>query len=234
VQPLQELIQYLESEKDTLTRLIDESLAEHDYLSVHHHSQALYRVNNQLKTLYNIEVPAYDKILFAEQFIQSLKKHITRLPDGEILSDRLEDLRQKEEKLASLERSKHRFIDAQQIDECLYGLISGEVHRFSLHLKKKENLFLSFTLLDNRALKIAFGAFEENGIDYFLRSLPAKLKAIGFSADEHSNTFSIARPLNSSAHILGVKEFLARVVFDCFYFKELDNPASLEIEWADR
>jgi hypothetical protein len=234
VQPLHELIQYLESEKETLTRLINESLSDHDYLSVHHHSQALYRVEAHLKTLYNLEVPAHDAIISTREGIERLRKHQLLNGDDKMSEYCAKLIRQQEEKLQSLDTSKKVFIDTQELDDCLYGLIVSEIYRFTLHLIRADDLFLTFKMSKTELLQIAFGPLDA-AEDLFAWNLCERLKTFGFTRDADINSFVSYHQLKTSNDILDVKEFLARLVFDCFYIKNLDNPASLEVEWtADR
>ena len=70
------LISLYEEEKVQLQKLIDECLAETEYLMAHYHSQALYQINGRLQTLKNIDDKLFDEKDFRQRRIDSLQKQL--------------------------------------------------------------------------------------------------------------------------------------------------------------
>ena len=58
---LDELIEYYESEKQTLTTLLKECVEDHDYLAAQSYSNGIGNVNSILNTLYHFKDPNHDK-----------------------------------------------------------------------------------------------------------------------------------------------------------------------------
>ena len=225
---INDLIAHYEQERKQLELLIKESAEETDYKSAHLHQKALYRINNQLHLLKALKDPYYIKKNELESHISFYEKIAV---GNEGIADYIQEQLQKiESKLTLLDSYKAApFYDGTEFDDLIFDLIDQKINAFIFYLKKSNNLYLEFRL-KKESLIISLPPFENiRGDIYTPKSKKNTLKAIGFKKDKTKKYFRYKYPISTFRDSISIKILVSRVIYEVFYFKELDNPTTLEI-----
>jgi hypothetical protein len=226
---LDELIEQYEIEKNNLDLLIQECLLELDYLGAHYHLQAMQEVNFKLQTLQNLKDPFFD----SKDHLETMKSFFQRsMPDpnarmNDYYRDQINDL---EKKIFDLNNKKITVrLDGQEFDDAIYDIIEGKINGFRFHLIKEQNLYLDFHLKDKKTLIISF-----TPMDYLIGKFVLSdstlhtLKVIGFDLSVENNRLQYVYDVKTFRNSIFLKTLVSRIVFDAWYYKEFDNPASIE------
>lgn len=226
---LDELIEQYEIEKNNLDLLIQACLLDVDYLGAHYHLLAMQEVNFRLQTLQNLKDPFFDR----KQDLETMKSFYQRsIPDpnarmNDFYQDQINSL---EKEILNLNNKKITVrLDSQEFDDAIYNIIEGKINGFRFHLIKEQNLYLDFHLKDKKTLNISFTPVDNLIGKYVLSdSTLHTLKIIGFDLDTESNRLEYVYDINTFRNSIFLKTLISRIVFDAWYYKEFDNPASIE------
>ena len=140
------LISLYEEEKIQLQILIDEYLAETDYLLAHYHSQALFQLNGRLQTLKNIDDKLFDQKDFKRRLIDTLQIQVENESSEFMKEFYLNDIQRIKKELECLNQiSKSEKLSSNEIllDETLKKLLNSKIKNLKLILKKTDNLFVT-------------------------------------------------------------------------------------------
>jgi hypothetical protein len=226
---LTELIEYLESEKNNLEKQKNDCLRESDYEGAHYFSPALQEINRQLNVLYNLDDPDYDEKSRLERYKSTFDiplegfecEHLKGIyaPRKKELEDQIQGLNN---------RIKKQTLDGQEFDDAVYELIEKRITGFRLHLKRKENCYLDFMLNENNSILISSNPLGDSEDDYLMTQLKEKMPELGFAFNDRKNCMEYSYELRTFKNSFDIKVLVSRIVFDVFYYKELDNPAVIE------
>jgi prefoldin subunit 5 len=225
---LDAVIEYYETEKNNLEFLIKECVEEMDYFLAHQHFRALRRVNSKLQTLHNLKDPHYDSKESLERWKALYEDRLYNEKSEGLSNYYKEKIESLENELHELNNSQKKFSrDGQELDDCIYDLAEGNLSAFKFYLKKEGNFFLELRRI-NDLLIISFppnADLQEYSItDSNLKSLIS----LGFCSNEVTGRLEYTYDLKSFSNSIFVKTLIARIIFDVYYYKELDNPTFIE------
>jgi len=219
-----ELIEYLESEKENLNKQQQDCLSQYDYKGAHYFSIALGEVNRQLEILYNFSDSLYDEKQRLENYKSFLKVDSEGLKKA--FSERIKEI---EDRIVQLNSStKDQKLDGQEFDDVIYELIEKQISGFKFHLKRKENCYLDFKLYDNRTILVSTNPLDHLKDEYAINYLNDKFYALGFVFNAKTSSMEYFYSLEKFKNSIEIKTLTSRIIFDIFYYKELDNPALIE------
>ena len=217
-------------EKEALEDQIKDCLAHEDYLNAHYLSLASGEVNQKLRTFRNLKHQDYDEVQSLTTLIGFYEKEILQSTNDQLKQFLEANIQEAKDKLAAKGGQENKFrLDNQQIFDLLKDMCHGKLRGFKLYLIEKENLFLKVSLGNTSNLEIVFTPFDDINANYALNGThQQKLRSIGFK----EKAGSLFRNIENFGvnDINEVIETMARVIFEVFYFKELDAMAKAEIE----
>ena len=219
-------------EKSKLQEQVDECLQQGHYLEADLLSRALQNVNEELRTLTNLENRNYDEIERLKSRIALYEERLTGKSNwSESAYDQFYErkLQQMRAELEVLKVESEEFhLDSQVIYDLLMDMCKGNTRGFKMQLIKKANFYLRVSLLQASTLELAFTPSQQLNDAYLLNTREkAKLKIIGFHENDGSFTMQVLNFHVAKAN--SVIEVLARVVFEAFYFKIFDKVVNIEV-----
>lgn len=219
---LDETIEIYQQQKQQIDRLILAAIEEGDYLSAHYHSNGRRQINYKLQVFNTLQDPNHDQKQYLQKLLdRSSEFYIGR---GKGIPEYIQDM---VKQLAQLnQRDNLHCYDTQHIDDALFELSEGKLNSFKLILIKEQSLELNFTVSD-KILQISFPPLAKIKEKYLLESKIPPLTSLGFKANE-SGQLAFRQNLTVFKDTLLLKQLLSRIVFDVFFFKELDQPLTLE------
>ncbi len=223
---LEEIIEQYQFEKERLDRLISDAVEQGEYLSAHFHSISLRDTNYKLQIFNLLRDPYYDQKNHLRNMIpriEALHKDLGIKNDETYITsmwDELEALNQKE---------NMPVLDTQYIDDAIFDLVEKSLNSFKLILIKEQNLVLTFNLPEENLLGISFPPLSEIKEKHILEHKFPQLISLGFTCEE-SEQLTYLYNISDFKNALKLKELLSRIVFDVYYFSELDRPLTLERE----
>jgi len=224
---LEELIAFYELEKRNLQTLIEECVKDMDYQLAEYHFQALCLVNRKLQTLQNFTDPNYDEKEWVKRQISFYQREVANSGKDYMQEFYNEKIKHFEANLFSLEQLQTKNEKTGvEFDNLVYDLFEGLISGFTFHLKKEENLCLKFTK-DNNYLFVSFPPFTE--ISEYTFDEEKHLYALGFYMNKEENCYQYKYDLKIFRNVRHIKTLVSRIVFDIFYFKDLDLVATIEV-----
>jgi hypothetical protein len=226
---LDELIEQYEIEKNNLDLLIQECLLDLDYLGAHYHLQAMQEVNFRLQTLQNLKDPFFD----SKHHLETMKSFYQRnIPDSDArMNDFYRDqINNLEKEILDLNNKKITVrLDGQEFDDAIYDIIEGKINSFRFHLIKEQNLYLDFHIKDGKTLIISFTPMDNLIGEYVISdSTLHALKGIGFDHNAEIDCLEYVYDAGTFRNSIFLKTLVSRIVFDAWYYKDLDNPTSIQ------
>lgn len=226
------MIEELEKEKANLQRLIDEAVKEQEFLSAHFHSEALEQISTRLQTLKNLDDELYDRKYFLETGIENLRTRLKDEPDDHLKTMIIRLIADKERELNELAQTpkKRKDINGKSyLRDYLDQFVRGKVRGLRIILSKTDNLVVEIRRTKSGA-KLSMTNIKKLETEYLLtEERLLKLKGLGFSLNGRGD--------KATATLSDDKEFIADkimrlvslIVFEVFYFKELDSESTIEI-----
>lgn len=224
----------LEAESQTLDSYIKASVEESEYLNAHYNSQALFKIQSQLYTLYKLKDPFYEEKQRLEQTMKMFNK-----PDDTLKPPRLEayyEIKRKEygELLRKLRKQKKEpKYDDQKLDDALFKLIEGTHNGFILFLNADNNIGITFEMLATHMLSISVNVKDVFNAEYFFddgdqQNIPLnKFKGLGFALNANGSKLIYKYDMANFKSAVFLKILLSRIIYDLFTYAELDKPANL-------
>ncbi|MFC0517854.1 hypothetical protein ACFFGT_26815 [Mucilaginibacter angelicae] len=221
---LDQIIEYLESEKQSLELSIKRNLAEYDYLYAHYQQEGLWRLNNHLDTLKYFKDPLFNK----KQDIERWIRWMSRLENNDLESLYKDDIAEKKQELEKLNKDQvyKYFNDSQVIDEALFDLYEGRISRFRLCLSKEDGFYLDFEM-SNDFLKISYRPDPMFDSYEYIRDIDDDdddevhlhpLEKLGFSWDTDGKQLIFRYDMRGFKEALPVKVLLSRIAYEKFNF----------------
>lgn len=222
---LDQIIEYLESESQSLDSSIKESLAEYDYLYAHYKQEGLGRLNNHLDTLKQFKDPNYGKRQDMERWIEWMNI----LNNNRSNSVFEEDVAAKKSELEKLNRNPVRkyFNDAQLIDEALFDLMENRINRFRLYISKSDDFYLDFEIVAS-TLRISHQPDARFNDYEYLQYISADdddnekrlypLESLGFRWEDDDNKLVFIYNVKNIREATSIKILLSRIVYEKFNF----------------
>ena len=224
-----ELIEYLESEKKNLENQKSDCLREWDYEGAHYFSIAIGEINRQLRILYNFNGPFYDEKKRLENYKLLFDTDVKDIDNERLKQVYAERRKEIDEQINQLKkRIPDQKLDGQEFDDAIYDLIEKRINGFKFNLRKEDNLYLDFFLIDDKALLIATSLLNTPEDKYEALELMQKLPSLGFTYNENNKRMEYSYNLSKFKNSFEIKILISRIIFDILYYKELDNPAFIE------
>jgi len=229
---LQTLIKELETEKAGLLRLIDEAVKEQEFLSAHFHFEALRQINRQLQTLKNLDDELYDKKHFLEMGIENSRKRLKEETDDRIKSMMNRFIEEKEKELHELNQTPKKPKDINgksHLRDYLEQFIKGKVRGLRIILNKNDNLSIEIRNSKD-GTKLTIPHVKKLKAEYLLtEERLLKMKGLGFSLNNKGDKAITVINVDKKVVTERIMRLLSIIVFEVFYFKELDDEATIEI-----
>ncbi|MBI3221298.1 MAG: hypothetical protein HYZ44_17440 [Bacteroidetes bacterium] len=197
-QHLLTLIHEWEAEIDRLQHLIDEAVADHEYLSAHYHSEAIKLCNEMIYVLAQLAGKSYTEIYVTTYYVKRLKELIknTRFVDERDFY--LKSLRQKEKQLLKLAAQAQNSKKAESTDTirtCLEQTAAKKINGFNLILDRDKDVLIKvrpcnggFQLSIPKKVFLSIYDDDIEG-DVYLDEEVQKLCSLGFLSVEDSVDF---------------------------------------------
>ena len=212
---LQLLIGELQKELDFYKQEMKVCIKEWDFINAEAYKEPIFKVQEQLRILKNLDNPEYDKIYSLRGKIEQIKNMEVNNP---ILSHRMERAKAKipvyKKELSELESKERKlYCDNDLLMESLEQVITNEIRQSKIEiddadiaiklLKKEKSLIIEIRNTGQYSLR---SNMSRRGI--------AEMKKMGFQInDQHA--FREIREFQTR-NIPQVIEFLARITFDVF------------------
>ena len=225
---LKELLNYYEEEKALLDSLIKEDLIDYDYKSAGLHSNALFKIENQIRLLKLLIDPLADEKKSLSRQIEFFSTQADLSGSNEY---RIFMLAQIDKKLDNLNKQKPEYFnDAQEFDNVIFDLLEKRIEGFTFHLKKSANLYLDFSI-KNSYLRIKLTPFSKLR-DYLSidKSEVINLKQIGFRKNKSKKYLRYKYPSVQFRDSIFIKTIISRVIYEVFFYHDLDTATTLEIK----
>lgn len=228
---LETLIYALEEEKSNLLRLIDFSVKDQEFMLAHFHFQALRQVNRQLQTLNNLNDDLWDKKNFLLMGIENLKNQLekeTSVRFREYINKLIEANQKELDRLIGTSKVYREKKDGCLIDKHIELLVGAKLRAFRIILMKDEGLVLEIKKI-KRTIRIALphvSRLIKN--DILTDENINKLKGLGFQFPDKGSKLIMTLTGNDTELRGRIKTILAIIVFEVFYYKELDKEAFIE------
>lgn len=226
---INEVISYFEEEKIRLKELMDECLSDSDFEGAHQFQRGIIIVNHQLDILKKLSDANYSKKKELENSIDFYNKILTREP--KISEYYTNKINQVSETLKSLNNiSNEAFYDGQEFDDAIFDLIEQRIKGFIFRLKKSANLYLDFSIKNNylRIKLTPFLALKDSS--HISKHEKKKLNVIGFSKNRSKKYLRFKYSLNQFKDAIEIKTIESRVIYEVFFYHELDTMTTLEIK----
>lgn len=228
------LIEFYKKERKFIERCIKDNIKEGEYMHAHFHSQALFKIDHQLMMLDKTKDPFYDEKHWLERTIYMYERSADRRSDSNPDSYLKKMLEEDKAKLQKLNHeSKKPIFDDQKIDDALFSLLDGAHNGFVLYLNVKDNLGITFDLMEIHLLSISISVKEVFKMEFFFdddeqKNDPLnKFKGLGFVLNDTGTKLVYQYNMKNFRDATSIKTLLSRVIYDIFTYAELDKPASL-------
>jgi hypothetical protein len=139
---LDDLIRFLEKEKEWLKNCVDEASREWDFLEAKAFAKAYRYVGKRLATLRNLRDPSSDERARPYRTLMLLGEQIKSYADlPRAFCYLKEQLRETNRALDNLENTTYSPIDSQHVDDAIFQLVNSDIESFRLHLNKGRTCF---------------------------------------------------------------------------------------------
>lgn len=220
---LEKLIATYEAERVSLTAEMEECVAEMDYGKAHLFFKGLARVNQQLQTLYNLKDKGHDE---KEHLVQSIKFLEERLASEEgymhrYLTERVTEAKEKLTELNQL--STQKVTVGHVVRDVLSKLAAGEITGFVFVILDSKRLCCYFRLV-RKTLILSIPEIRRHREEYTLNKRNVRqLKKLGFKLFDDKDKLMLFASYSTLEEANTIQITLARIIFDVFYFKGLED-----------
>lgn len=220
---LDQIIEYFESEKQSLELSIKRNLAEYDYLYAHYQHEGLWRLDNHLGVLKRFKDPFYYKKNEIERWI----RRMNAFEDSERFSFYKDLIAEKRYELEKLNRQQTDcyFNDSQVIDDALSGLYAKQIKKFRLCLSAEDNFNIDFEITGDLLRITHQPDFESRNYDYSIdfdddhdTAHRHPLEKLGFEWSTDRKALIYHYDIKEFREALPVKILLSHIVYEKFNF----------------
>lgn len=222
---LDDLIRYLERERDRLKTCIEKAAEAWEFSEAKAFAKAHNNIGGRLHVLKNLRDPGFDErashykmLVFFEEQIKihaAVPQLVTRLQNK---------LKETNQALDKLEGASYSPIDTQHVDDAIFLLVEGTLESFKLHLNKSKELVFDLMCRD-KVLQIGF-SYKKGAL---FPAMKKRLRKIGFLKVDGVRRFVRGVDVSNFKDAQKIKQLLAVVLFDVFGRSWFDNPVALEI-----
>ncbi len=226
------VIVQFEEDRNQLQKELNESLLQEDYISAHHFSEAIERLNRQLNVLYNIHDPFYDE---KERFKRKIEIYQNRIANesSEWAKRAFEkELNHSIEELNNLNHVPKQISSAEKsriLENTLMNLLDRKIKNLKLYLKRSENLLMDFTF-SKKTLKVTLPNVKQLSKKWVLQDIHIlAIKNVGFQPTKDGSKLIMNITGNQDKILENVNQILLKIIFEIFHFKEFENDCFLVI-----
>ncbi len=224
---LENIILELLKNQELLQQEIEDCIYNFDYLGAHYNSIALKKVNRKIQTFQNLINPNYDKIAWIERQIENYKSRIEKEKEENMITFFNSKINQSELELSKLKNKNTEFRDQSfNLTWKLLELNNGIISKIDLLLQERNSISIEFTKNKNNLLI----SINENHFKILThgKEYQIEMKNLGFINLDGNYILEINNFNNLKVN--KVLEISSRIIFDIFYYKNLDNPINLRYE----
>jgi hypothetical protein len=216
---LEKLLALYEAERTSLTAEMQECVAHMDYSRAHLFSKALGRVNQQLRTLFNILDKWHDEKEHLARWIKSFEERAAT-EEGHKLRYLTEKIDEKKKKLAELpSASAQKVLAGHSLRATLSSLLAREITGCTLVFQESQRLSCHFRLVRKTLILTvpqvrrhrASYTLEKRHIEYF--------RSLGFRLYDNKDKLMLFAPYATLEDVNAIQHILARITFDVLSFK---------------
>ncbi len=227
---LQLIIDYYETEKNSVEISLADCVAEGDYQMAKYHSGELVRLDFKLGTLYRLNgthnILRYP-LEFKKRRLLSMLREFPDNPSRRFYIDQVAGIDQQLNDIGL--HIKPPALSGQEFDDAVFDVVEGRKTGFRLHLKKEVNLWIDFRSAGNTILLVTITPLQQIKDEDIQYLLPENaFSTIGFQHASATDTWSYSYDTAGFKSAEAIKALSARIIFDIFYFIRLDQPACIE------
>jgi hypothetical protein len=224
---INELLSIYKQEKELIESLIESDKLDNDYKAIYLHSKILVNVQHQIRLIESLLDPHTQE---KEQLKRTIDFYVNRSGPEKADDYRNHMLEQIDQKLDQLNSYKpNYFNDGQDFDDAVFDLAEQRIKGFIFNLKKEDELLLLFERNEKEIL-LSIPNLRRLKKNHLLNKITRNsLKSIGFKEEKHIDSFIFNYSLDHFKDAIFIKTIVSRVIFDAFYFQDLDNQTTIEI-----
>jgi hypothetical protein len=224
---INELLSIYEQEKKLIESIIEEDQIDGDYKAIRLNSKNLNRIQHQIALIKSLIDPYM-------QEKEGLKKTIDFLVEKSEFEEsdeyRTHMLAQIDRKLDQLNSYKPGYFnDGQEFDDAIFDLVKQKIEGFIFNLKKENKLAILFKRTDKEILLSLTNIKRLKKQRILDKNARTVLKSIGFKEEKYDDSLVFTYGLDNFKDAIFIKTIVSRVIFDAFYFQELDKETTIEI-----
>lgn len=213
------LLEHYHAEKSWLEAQLKQCTQEWDYIQAQAYANTLAEVQHKLWILHQLANPLEDEIKRVEKSLDYYQAKIQRAKTEGIPEQHIEQYfgetlaygQQRLLDLQKLEKEKHFFTDAEQLEEALEFLLLNRYLRLCIKEKKEEDSILELYCSPDHCLNITYLKELPNDEDNDFGQEWSALKNLGFSWKDNYLTLNIPIP---TPNFIQLKMILAQLLFD--------------------
>lgn len=224
---INELLSIYEQEKKLIESIIEEDRIDNDYKAIRINSKNLNRIQRRIALIKSLIDPYAQEKEQLKRTIDFLFKKSELEESNEYRTHMLAQIDQKLDQLNSYKPGY--FNDGQEFDDAIFDLVEQKIEGFIFNLKKENKLALLFKRMDEEILLSVTNIKKLKKQNILDKNSRTVLKLIGFKEEKHLDSLVFTYGLEHFKNAIFIKTIVSRVIFDAFYFQELDKKTTIEI-----
>lgn len=221
------LLSIYEQEKKLIESIIEEDRIDGDYKAIRLNSKNLNRIQHQIALIKSLIDPYTQE---KERLKRTIDFLVEKSEFEESNEHRTHMLAQIDRKLDQLNSYKAGYFnDGQEFDDAIFDLVEQKIEGFIFNLKKENKLAILFKRTDKEILLSVTNIKKLKKQRILDKHTIAVLKSIGFKEEKHADSLIFTYGLDNFKDAIFIKTIVSRVIFDAFYFQELDKETTIEI-----
>jgi len=223
---LAKLIAHYEAEDAALTAQIDECVSEMAYGMAKRLTKGLFLVREQLQTLRSLQDKFFDdkrQMAHLRELLEEDDRNKWSDYRRRYLLDSIDALNQKIEALENAQKSAPKNPLPLVLQDVLRKLLAGEITQFYFVIDKEQNLNCVVKLVCKTLIMTIPEIRRHLSEDLFQKRQIRQIISFGFRLYDHKDKLMLFLPCSCQEEISGVKTVLAQLVFEVFYFKDLEG-----------
>jgi len=221
------LLSIYEQEKKLIESIIEEDRIDSDYKAIRLNSKNLNRIQRQIELIKSLIDPYTQEKERLKRTIDFLVKKNEFEESDEYRTHMLAQIDRKLDQLNSYKPGY--FNDGQEFDDAIFDLVEQKIEGFIFNLKKENKLSLLFKRTDKEILLSVINIKKLKKQHILNKNTIAVLKSIGFKEEKPVDSLVFTYGLDNFKDAIFIKTIVSRVIFDAFYFQELDKETTIEI-----
>ncbi|TCD19840.1 hypothetical protein EZ456_20245 [Pedobacter psychrodurus] len=224
---INELLSIYEQEKKLIESIIEEDRIDNDYKAIRLNSKNLNRIQRQIALIKSLIDPYTQE---KERLKRTIDFFVEKSELEESNEYRAHMLAQVDRKLDQLNSYKPGYFnDGQEFDDAIFDLVEQKIEGFIFNMKKENKLALLFKRTDKEILLSVTNIKKLKKQHILDKNTRIVLKSIGFKEEKDVDSLIFTYGLDHFKDAIFIKTIVSRVIFDAFYFQELDKETTIEI-----